>query len=301
MKHLFTVLTILLLGWCTNNAWAAKTQPVQANPTMSFVAADDTEAVAEQAEKPLSWKEQAKASDLRKKMRWYCLVGILICAGVAFFLRKETKKRNLLDLMIGVYVPALIVLLDCLFFFNILRWLFPLAFFLTFTFPLFYLNWGKGWMITICVILALFMTHMCIAFVDVLTQVPIIFGFVIWIISMLIYGGFIWYFVRLICPHCKYFANHEVINTQFDGEEIRTQTYTETHYGDERTYQGFISTYKGRNKTTTSNIYTYLDKHYTDTHICDRCNKIFTLKRTESEEIGSDIDTSTKTERNLFQ
>jgi len=301
MKHLFTVLTIILLGWCTNDAFAIKTQPVQTLTTSSFVASDDTEAAAEQAEKPLKWRDRAKASDLRKKMQWYCLAGILICVGVYFLLRKETKKRNLDNILFATYVPALVVLVDCLFFFNILRWLFPLAFFMTFIYPLFYLNWGKGWMITISVVMGILMTRMCIVFIDVLTEWPYLCGFIIWGISMFFYGGYIWMYTRMICPHCKYFAEHEVINTTFDGEELRTQTYTETHYGDERTYRGFMSDYKGRSKTTTSNIYTYLDKHYTDTHICDRCNKIFTLKRTESEEVDSDTKTSTKTERSLFQ
>ena len=301
MKHFFTVLMIILLGWCANDAFAVKTQSVSTPTTLSFVASDDTEAVAEQAEKPLNWRDRAKASDLRKKMRWYCLAGILICVGVFFGLRKETKKRNLDSTLYATYVPALVVLVDCLFFFNMLCWLFPLAFFMTFIFPLYYLNWGKGWMITLSVVWAILLTRMCIVFVDVLTEIPFVFGFVIWGISMFFYAGYIWMYTRMICPHCKYFANHEVINTTFDGEELRTQTYTETHYGDERTYRGFMSDYKGRSKTTTSNIYTYLDKHYTDTHICDHCNKIFTLKRTESEEVDSDIQTSTKTERNFFQ
>lgn len=301
MKHLFTVLTILLLACCANNAFATKTQPVPTRTTVSFVAADETEAVSEKTDKPLNWRDRAKASDLRKKMRWYCLVGILICVGVYFLLRKETKKRDLDSTLYATYVPALVVLVDCLFFFNMLRWLFPLAFFMTFIFPLYYLNWGKGWMITLSVVWAILLTRMCIVFVDVLTEIPFVFGFVIWGISMFFFAGYIWMYTRMICPHCKYFANHEVINTTFDGEELRTQTYTETHYGDERTYRGFMTDYKGRNKTTTSNIYTYLDKHYTDTHICDHCNKIFTLKRTESEEVDSDIQTSTKTERNFFQ
>ena len=308
MKRIVLIIACVLMGIAMSHAAvsaASKNRTVNANGTQvtSFVSASNeaSDEASGEAEKPLSWKERAKQSSSRTGMRWWSLIGLLLTGGLGALLWKESEKRNTRFDLILRHGVAAVVFADCLLFFNFMRWLFPGMIVIVIASALCYLNRSRKMMVFLYVVLGLLLTILCISYSDIMWDWSIVGGTGCWLLNMFLFSVIIYMDYIRICPHCHYFADHKKIDTTFDGQDISTDSYSSTNYGDERTVKSALGVeYKARSKTTTTESYTYLNKHYTDTYECMKCGKPFSHKRTESEEIDSDYSTKRGTERSLF-
>lgn len=307
MKLIVPIIVCALVGFAMGHAAvsaASRDMTVKTDGTQvtTFASSSDEASgeAADKAEKPLTWKDRAKDSSERSGMRWWSLFGLLLTGGLGVLLWKESEKRGTrLDIMIR-YGVALVVFADCLLFFNILRWLFPGMIVIVMSTALCYLNRSRKLMIFLHIVLGLLLTWLCFSYDAIMWRWAIVGGIICWLVNMFMFMSIAYMDITRICPHCHYFADHQKIDTKFDGEDISTDSFSSTQYGDARTVSGLLGDYKTRSTTTTTQSYTYLNKHYTDTYECMKCGKPFTHKRTESEEIDSDYKTTNGSQRVLF-
>lgn len=294
---LYLKASLLLIGLAASVVMSASMRQSNAihglTTAQTFISSDDDSNDGYQSMKNVPWKERVKSSDTRKSMRWWSLFGLLISGGVVAFLWKESDKRNERYDLYVLYGGALLIFLDCLLFFNFLRWLFPVWLVMALIYPLFYLNRSKGLMITIMIIGGLILTCMCFSYGEIMSELSFLGGLGCWLLNAFIFLVFGYIHIPRICPHCHYFAGHQKTGTTFDGEDtsIESTSYT-TDTGGHSTDDWAIGKIHYKHTKTDTTTTTYLNKHYTDTYECMRCGKPFSLKRTEREEIDSKSDTT---------
>ena len=280
-SRIIIFLCALMMCLTTNTLVANPTpQPVVGQPTMLFIAKDGQ--VSKKEARKQAEKERIKGYRVTKSMRWHSVIGIAVCAISILLLYKQAKKRKLLTNFIIIYALLLIIFVNNLFCFNVLRYVYPASFYLALVYPVFYSN--KKFIIGLwrifCGFCFLLLTISALKLVD--------YGLIRMVIFFSLNVGL--YFLLSTptsrCPHCNYYAKHELIKREYVGEEdvvedeVHDASYETTHY-------------EGKTKVITKHIaerhdyvkYNY--KYYIDTYQCLHCNETFTKHRSDKTKIGT--------------
>ena len=279
-SRIIIFLCALMMCLTTNTLVANPTpQPINGQPTLLF-AANDGQVSKKEARKQAE-KERIKGYRVTKSMRWHSVIGIAVCAISILLLYKQAKKRRLLGKFLTIYVILLIIFVNNLFCINILRYVYPASFYLALVYPTSFLD--KKFIIGAW----RFFCGLCMILLTITALKLVDYGLIRMIIFFPLNVG-LYYLLSTPtsrCPHCKYYANHELLNTEYLGQEdvvedeVHDASYETTHY-------------EGKTKVITKHIaerhdyvkYNY--KYYIDTYQCLRCNETFTKRRSDKTKIG---------------
>lgn len=258
-------------------------QPVSqiavAQPTLLSITNDGK--VSEKEARKQAEKERIKGYRVTKSMRWHSVIGIVVCAVSILLLYKQAKKRKLLSTFIIIYALLLIVFINNLLCFNVIRYVYPASFYLALFYPIYFLD--KKFIIGtwrfLCGICLIFLTLTALKLVD--------YGIIRMMIFFPLNIGLYWLLSLPTsrCPHCNYYAKHDHISREYVGEEdvvedeVRDTSYETTHY-------------EGKTKVITTHIreqhdyikYNY--KYYIDTYRCLQCGEEFKKQHYDKTKIG---------------
>jgi len=284
------LLLLMVLTQSIPKAYTVHVAPTNAHPQLvAFVTADQEGVETEEAPAELTWKERERNSEEGKSMRWRSAICIVLCLLSATLLWKESKKRDLTWELCLVYIPIVFIFFNCLFAFNFWRWFFPVAFYMTFIFPIYYLNLNKIAMWFIKVFGGLCTFFLCVKFSDLVDDNHLILlilpKFLVFIgINLAGYIIFLMWHNAMRCPHCNYFATHAHIDQTLTGEDYSTDDTSYTTYDGETV--NHLSNTVTKHYTKHHTYTTYHNKYYLNTYCCRRCERRFTKNSRSSEEIS---------------
>lgn len=241
----------------------------------------------ENAEKEIA----ARESTATRYMRNGAFVGLIISLISLPLLWRQAKKRKRFVSMLLTYIFLIGVFVDCLLFFNVVRWVYPFAVAAAIIYPFYYFRLHKyiHWLPK--TIVGLFLVLLCMASFEylhhdefVLFIIPNALAF--FGINIVLYTIFVLNHDFYRCPLCFYYGDHDMVREIYNGEDESSSTESwDQHTHDTVSHEGSTKVitqhYRKRYKVTH-----YRNKYYTLIFSCLRCQREFSRNRVETKEIG---------------